>query len=401
MGTLVFALLIIVDALVAFLVAVLLIEVIAATASSGPDLAGSDCASDNVWPRMAVLVPAHNESCGLLPTLEDIKPQLRPCDRVLVIADNCTDDTAAIAAAWGAEVIERRDAAKRGKGYALDFGLRHLDSDPPGIVVFVDADSRLEGDVLSVLMKNCVATRRPTQALYLMKAPHEASTNSRIAELAWRVKNWMRPLGLKALGLPCQLVGTGMAFPWEVIRSVDLASGSLVEDLKLGLDLASSGHAPVFCPSARVVSEFPQSAAATRTQRERWEGGHLGLILTTSPRLLLKALAKRNWDMLSLALDLAVPPLSLLGLLVLGIFVATLSSALIGFSWWPAIGSVATLTAFALAASLAWFKVGRDVVPVRALLSLALYSLGKLDLYRVILLNKANAEWIRTERTKY
>ena len=128
MEPVVFALLVIAEALVAFPVAVLLIEVIVATVSSGRDLAGSDCASDNVWPRMAVLVPAHNESCGLLPTLEDIKPQLRPCDRMLVIADNCTDDTAAVAAACGAEVIERRDAAKRGKGYALDFGLRHLDS---------------------------------------------------------------------------------------------------------------------------------------------------------------------------------------------------------------------------------------------------------------------------------
>ena len=249
-------------------------------------------------------------------------------------------------------------------------------------------------------MKNCIATRRPAQALYLMKAPREAFTNSRVAEFAWRVKNWMRPLGLKALGLPCQLVGTGMAFPWDVICSVNVASGSLVEDLKLGLDLASNGHAPVFCPSARVVSEFAQSAAATRTQRERWEGGHLGLILTTSPGLLFKALAKGNWDMLSLALDLAVPPLSLLGLLVLGILGATLSYALIGFSWWPAIASVATLGAFSLAVSLAWFKVGRDVVPVRALSSIALYILGKIGLYRVILLNKANGEWIRTERTK-
>jgi hypothetical protein len=72
---------------------------------------------------------------------------------------------------------------------------------------------------------------RPVQALYLMMAPADSQINYKVAEFAWRVKNWLRPLGLRALGLPCQLMGTGMAFPWEVIRRADLASASLVEDL--------------------------------------------------------------------------------------------------------------------------------------------------------------------------
>src|ERR1700733_12435386 len=76
--------------------------------------------------RVAVIVPAHDESAGILPTIEDIKRQLSPGDRLLVVAHNCFDDTAAVAAAAGAEVIERRDPGKIGKGYALDWGLRHL-----------------------------------------------------------------------------------------------------------------------------------------------------------------------------------------------------------------------------------------------------------------------------------
>jgi cellulose synthase/poly-beta-1,6-N-acetylglucosamine synthase-like glycosyltransferase len=47
--------------------------------------------------RVAVLLPAHNESMGLLPTVADIKSQLQPGERWLVVADNCTDDTAAVA----------------------------------------------------------------------------------------------------------------------------------------------------------------------------------------------------------------------------------------------------------------------------------------------------------------
>ena len=52
-------------------------------------------------------------------------------DRLLVIADNCEDDTAIVAATAGAEVIERHDLARRGKGYALESGLRHLGSAAP------------------------------------------------------------------------------------------------------------------------------------------------------------------------------------------------------------------------------------------------------------------------------
>jgi len=70
--------------------------------------------SDDFGSRVAVLVPAHNESKELMPTL-DITLQLRPSDRGLVVADNCTDDTAMIAADANFEVVSattRPDGAR-------------------------------------------------------------------------------------------------------------------------------------------------------------------------------------------------------------------------------------------------------------------------------------------------
>src|SRR5438477_8086724 len=81
----------------------------------------SDTQGMNRRSRVAVLVPAHNEAGGILATLNDITRQLRPDDRLLVIADNCSDDTAAVAAAGGAEVSVRSDHTKIGKGFALDW----------------------------------------------------------------------------------------------------------------------------------------------------------------------------------------------------------------------------------------------------------------------------------------
>ena len=243
--------------LLAIVVSMFCLEVAAAIA-----LRREDCwiySTHDAIQSVAVLVPAHNESTGLLPTIEDIKAQLRDGDRLLVVADNCSDDTAAVAAAAGAEVAERSDFDKIGKGYALDWGLRYLSSDPREIIVIIDADCRLADGAIQKLVTTCAKIRRPVQALYLMYPPDGFTISCRVAQFAWRVKNWVRPLGLSALNLPCQLMGTGMAFPWDIIRSVDLATGRIVEDLKLGLDLALAGAPPMFLPSAVVTSEFPES----------------------------------------------------------------------------------------------------------------------------------------------
>jgi cellulose synthase/poly-beta-1,6-N-acetylglucosamine synthase-like glycosyltransferase len=398
MGTLVSCLLVIVAGLLAICVTVFFFEIAAATALSRWQRAPS--ANHGIRSPVAVLVPAHNESSGLLATLANIQKQLLPVDRLLVIADNCSDDTAAVAAAAGAEVVERRDPTKRGKGYALDWGVQHLSSNPHPVVVIIDADCKLADGALDKLVSTCVLTGRPVQALYLMTAPAASLINYQVAEFTWRVKNWLRPLGLQALTLPCQLMGTGMAFRWEQLRSADLASTQIVEDLKLGLDLAQAGHPPVFCPYARVTSEFPSSAEGAGTQRKRWEQGHLKLVLSSSPRLLAISIARRDWNLLAITLDLAIPPLSLLGMLVVVIFGLSLLWAIAGYSFVALAVSTASLLAFTIAALIAWLKCGRDVVPPKALLRIPSYAFRKFTLYSQFLFGKFDSEWTRTDRTK-
>lgn len=358
-------------------------------------------ASPQVRPaRVAILVPAHNESTSITRTLADINHQRRPGDRLVVVADNCTDETAAIAAAAGAEVVERHDAERIGKGYALDQGLVHLGNAPPEVVIMVDADCRIAQNGIDQLATMCASTRRPVQALYLMIAPNGAPVGRKVAEFAWRLKNWVRPLGLAALGLPCQLMGTGMAFPWPVIRSVQIASGSIVEDLELGLDLATAGYPPLFCPSACVISEFAISDKATATQRSRWEHGHIRTIATTAPRLVKTALMHRDWQLLALALDLVVPPLSLLGLLLGFMLLTTAVVAAFGVGFIACVISAISFAGFVAAVFLAWLKYGRDVLPPRAVVSVPGYVFGKVGLYRRILLGKMTSQWIRTDRMR-
>src|SRR6476646_2361293 len=134
--------------------------------------------------------------------------------------------------------------------------------------------------------------------------PPAARLETRIAALAWIVRNKLRPLGASVLGGPCQLMGTGMAFPWPMLRDAQLASSHLVEDMQLGLDLARAGTAPLFCPAAGVSSVFPLDRAAARTQRTRWEHGHLAMLVGVGPRLLALGLARGRPALMSMALDL-------------------------------------------------------------------------------------------------
>src|SRR5882757_61474 len=330
---------------------------------------------------VAVLIPAHDEAKGILATLNDIKPQLRPTDRLLVVADNCTDDTAAVAASTGAEVTVRSDLTKMGKGYALDWGLTHLASTPPDIVIMIDADCSVTTGTIDRLGSVCEQAQRPVQSLYLMTAPAGPKINHQVAEFAWRVKNWVRPLGLGALGLPCQLMGSGMAFPWKIIRSVELSSGRIVEDLKLGLDLAGIGHAPIFCPSAMVTSSFPSSAVGAMGQRRRWEHGHIGLALTTAIPQFIQAVKRRNFDLVTLVLDLLVPPLSLLLFILTTITAATGLTILIGLTPVAFAIGLSCLVATTLVIILAWVVHGRDILPAKSLALVPSYLVDKFRLY--------------------
>jgi cellulose synthase/poly-beta-1,6-N-acetylglucosamine synthase-like glycosyltransferase len=348
--------------------------------------------------RVAVLLPAHNESTGILPTLADITVQIRAGDRLLVVADNCTDDTAAVAAAAGAEVVDRNELERKGKGYALAWGLRHLGADPPEIVIIIDADCRVAEGVFDRLAAACAATHRPVQALDLMTAPNGSSINVKVAEFAWRVKNWVRPLGLRALGLPCQLMGTGMALPWDVISSAHLASGSIVEDLKLGLDLTVAGIPPIFCPFPGVSSDFPLTVEGTQRQRLRWEQGQIKAIVTMVPRLFFLAIVRADLNLLALALDAAVPPLSLLAMLVMVMLAVAATATLLGISSAAIFVSSASCVGLISGVFLAWLKYGRDILPRGSILLIFLYACRKIPLYSKIL--SRNSEWTRTDRGK-
>jgi len=344
-------------------------------------------------------VPAHNEQAVIEGTLANLRAELDANTELLVVADNCEDDTPERAERAGARVVRRVDPTRRGKGYAIEFGLDELAKAPPEVVVIVDADCRVEPGSIKTLARRALDTGRPVQAEYLILPPR-LEPKTAVNALAFLIKNRVRPLGLARLGLPCQLTGSGMAFPWKVIRQAPPMGAYLVEDMLMGIELARLGMAPLFCPDARIRSELPTRQQAQEGQRRRWEHGHIATLIDQGPRLLLEGFRRGNVDLIALGLDVLVPPLTLflLGLCaVLGL--NFLASVGFGLGAGPLALSFAAVVAVGASVLIAWLTQGRELVPLRYALRVPGYVIWKLPVYVAFAARRKQATWEQTERS--
>lgn len=345
-----------------------------------------------------ILIPAHNEAVIIGNTLGGLLENISNPHLILVVADNCTDNTAAIARNYGVTVLERNDDCHRGKGFALDYGIEYLKShNPPDVLMIMDADCWVEKYTFHRLFEKVISAGHPAQALYLVQISQNTPLRQRISGFAWLVKNKIRPLAINKIGLPVALTGTGMAFPWKVIEQVNIDHGNIVEDMQLGIDCALHGFFPVLCPEAVIYSSFPLQYSAEKTQRTRWEHGHLMTIFKQVPLLIKQGLLRRNWRLLGVALDLSVPPLSLLVL-------TTISSLFILAVLMPFIKSsvafiILLISAlfFALMLVKTWQYYGQDYLKSNELPGIPLYIFSKLSIYGAFIF-KRQKNWIRTDR---
>ena len=370
---------------------VFLCEIVFGLAAGGSPSAQAPRAS------VALLIPAHNEEASLPAMLAGLLDLKASGARVLLVADNCTDRTADVARAAGLELIERSDPTRRGKGYALAFGRDHLAQTAPGIVVVLDADCAIDRMALTRIVQRATLTGRVVQAAYVFRPALAASAAVQISNFAFATKNVVRQRGIARLGAAAILTGSGMAFPWATFAALDLATGNVVEDLVMGIELIERGMPPVFEAGATVWSDS-SGDSGTETQRARWEGGFLATARRVALRLLLSGVLQRRWAKIWMGAHLLVPPLTVL---LVANFVVTALAAVLALGTGvvlPVILGAALLAGLIAAVGGAWIVEGHRHISGRTLLRLPLYVAWKLALYARILAGKRTVAWVRTER---
>jgi cellulose synthase/poly-beta-1,6-N-acetylglucosamine synthase-like glycosyltransferase len=376
---------------------VLLLEVIA---SRLPARYTSTTQIDPVRPTIAVLVPAHNEELTIAGTVSAIRAQLAPTDRIIVIADNCTDATARLATTAGAEVVERCDPLRRGKAYAIRRGLEYVRLQRPDVLILIDADTRPQPNSIHALAVQAVRSNRPSQAIYVLEPPARLKNQDILSHFAMLLKNRIRPRGLARLRLPCHITGSGIALPCHLTDRLSTIKNHLVEDMQFGVALAIDGTPAQLCEAATITGELPDLHRAAFTQRRRWEHGHLATIIECAPRLVCHAILRRRLTLLALALDLSIPPLSLLCIAWLTVALGSCLAAIFlpSLMLAPFVITLAAGTSLFVAIILAWLFDGRRSVPLVALISVPFYVCWKVPLYLGFVFSRQQA-WVRTART--
>jgi 1,2-diacylglycerol 3-beta-glucosyltransferase len=358
--------------------------------------------ADEPWARIAVLVPAHDEAALIQRCIRSLRGQTYPSELydLVVIADNCTDDTAALARVAGAKVLVRDEPELRGKGHALRWALeRVLAGTPrPDAVAVVDADSVAARDFLSTLAEPLHRGAAAVQGESLIAEDGSPAAAFRAA--AFLLVNRVRPAGRAVLGLPCDLSGNGMLFRRELLQAHGWTAFSSTEDVEYTITLRLAGIGPTFAGGAILHSPAAPDAKAAEQQQLRWEGGKLHVARTRIPQIAAMAVRSRRPSLLDAAVELAVPPL---GLLVagtaLGIAMAALVAWTTSVAWWALVPWLVALVSIPIYVLVGLRAARAPASAYRALARAPLFVLAKLFRAHRLLTFRSDT-WVRTERAR-
>lgn len=350
--------------------------------------------------RFDVLVPAHDEAAVIERTVRSLVALDWPREgfRVMVIADNCTDTTAQLARDAGAWVIERSDDVRRGKGYALEFGIARSAADGVAdAVVVVDADTVVTPNLLAACAARIEAGAEALQVRYGVLNPDD-SVRTRLITIAYAAFHDVRSRARERLRASCGLRGNGMCLTHALLRRHPFQVYSLVEDLEYGILLGLAGVRVGYVDEASADAELISGGRAATTQRQRWEGGRLAVVRAYTGRLLADALRRRSWISLELAFDLLTLPLGYIGLQIVLLLGASVAVQLwlpgAGFYRWSLL-AVALLAVLTLHVLRGWQLSGLGARALWDLLRAPAFILWKLW---ALLRHRGNARWIKTDR---
>ena len=263
---------------------------------------------------LAVVIPAHDEEGQISTTVASVQASRYSQTnlRIVVVADNCTDQTAATARAAGAEVWERSDPVRRGKGHALAWAFARLLKDYSiEAVAVIDADCEISRNLLAALAARIHEGEDAVQAAYLVSNP-DASGNAALRWAGFALINVVRPLGRDQLGLSSGLLGSGMAFSRELLLRSPWQAFSFAEDREQHMRWVLSGTRVAFVREGEVRSPSPGSDAGSRVQEARWDSGRARLAAAMTPKLVARSLRTGNPAALDAALEPLLPPQAVL-----------------------------------------------------------------------------------------
>jgi cellulose synthase/poly-beta-1,6-N-acetylglucosamine synthase-like glycosyltransferase len=190
---------------------------------------------------------------------------------VVVIADNCEDDTSRVATSAGARVLDRADLARPGKPHAIQWALDQLPLAAFDAVTIIDADTTVDTEFAGALAAMGPLRGRAVQT-YNGIGNEADSWLTRLGGLLVKVRYDGQFLLKRFAGLNCPMAN-GMTMGTDLLLRAGWASDSLTENWELYARWTALGERIDFAPDARLASQEAKSLTQSSTQRRRWQAG--------------------------------------------------------------------------------------------------------------------------------
>ena len=287
--------------------------------------------------RFAVLIAARNEEAVIGKLIDSIKAQSYPgrLVKIFVAADNCTDATAEAARSHGAEVYERYDMTRCGKGYALDFLLREIKLRGHGRFdgyIVLDADNVLDRDFILHMNETFSAGHDIVTCYRSSKNYGNNWISAGYALWFLRESRYLNSARAR-LGSSCGVSGTGFLFSQAVL---DAQGGGwpfhlLTEDIEFTIDNVTRGMKVGYCPDAIAYDEQPISFRQSWAQRLRWSRGYLQ-VFKKYGRALISGIFSGSFSCYDMAMSI-MPAAVLTGLSIVVNLGAALVNVLYYHEW--------------------------------------------------------------------
>ncbi len=286
--------------------------------------------------RFAFIIAARNESAVIANLIKSIKAQDYPSELidVIVIADNCTDNTAEISRMNGAIVYERFDNQLVGKGYALDFAFQKITTDYGDYTAY---DGYFIFDADNIIAKNYVSEMNKTfDQGYRVITSYRNSKNFDTNWITSGYSIWFcreakylnNPRML--LKTSCAVSGTGYLVNSEIIKKYKgWKCNLLTEDIQFSVVNILDGEKIGYCSNAMFYDEQPETFKQSWHQRMRWSKGFYQVMFKYGKDLIMMAFKKRQMFISCYDMFMTIAPATLLsfGLLVLNIIFLILAAA--------------------------------------------------------------------------
>ena len=255
--------------------------------------------------KFAVIVAAHNEHAVIGQLVDNLQELNYPKDLydIYVIADNCSDDTAKIAAEAGAIVCERFDNEKKSKGYALEWMFDRLfEMEKSGTiydaVAIFDADNLVHPQFLMEMNNRLMKGDRIIQGFLDAKNPYDTWVSGTFAIAFWVIDH-VSHLAKTNIGLSAVLGGTGMCITIDVLKKYGWRATCLTEDMEFTMKSLAEGIKTTWAHDAIVYDEKPLTFKQSWTQRKRWAQGQFDVAHRFIPKMLVEGWRRKDiriWD---------------------------------------------------------------------------------------------------------